>query len=76
MNNLSKTSIKIESLSEPEGRLNSELKHENKEADEKIGKRGNYQKTTRRNRSKRMFKFKSQAKIEYKMFDAEKIVVN
>jgi hypothetical protein len=51
------------------------LKKENKEIDDKTEKRGNYQKTTRRNRSKRMFKFKSQAKIEYKMFDSEKIVV-
>jgi hypothetical protein len=51
------------------------LKKNNNEIDDKTENRGNYQKTTRRNRSKRMFKFKSQAKMEYKMFDSEKIVV-
>lgn len=69
--------MKKECLSEPEGRVSSELKQEKHCTGENINKsiRENYQKTTKRNRSKRVFKFKSQNKIDYKLFDNEKIVV-
>lgn len=76
INNLSKQPTKKECLSEPEGRITSELKQEKKDNEEIIGKRENYQKTTKRNRSKRMFKFKSQSKVDYKLYDSEKITVN
>jgi hypothetical protein len=78
LNNLTKQNSKKECLSEPEGRFTSDLKQDKQQAEESsnVNTRQNYQKTTQRNRSKRVMKFKSQSKVEYKIFDSEKLVVN
>jgi len=73
-NNLPKQ-LKKECLSEPEGRVSIDhLNQENKAAESKYSSRQNYQKTTESNRSKR-FKFKSQNKVNHKIYENEKLVV-
>ena len=78
INNLTKQTSRKECLSEPEGRISSELKQTKTvthEIEEKPGTtRENYQKTNKGDRSRRMFKFKSQNKVNHKIYDSEKIV--
>lgn len=72
-NNLTKQTSKKECLSEPEGRINSELKVETSKIEDNSSSRQNYQRASKRNRSKRLFKFKSQSKIgSNKLYDNEK----
>lgn len=76
--NLTKQISRKECLSEPEVRISSELKNEKKNIEEeKITSRQNYQKTSKRNRSKKELKFKSQSKINHKkLFENDKILVH